>query len=75
VLLEAGDRLVLFTDGITEAESPDGDEFGDDRLVETIVRFRSANPDGLLRTLFDEVTGFAGRHLRDDATVMAAAIR
>ena len=75
VLLEPGDRLVLFTDGITEAESPGGDEFGDDRLVETVVRYRSANPDGLLRSLFDEVTEFAGRHLRDDATAMAAAIR
>jgi serine phosphatase RsbU (regulator of sigma subunit) len=75
VTLGPGDRLVLFTDGITEAESSDGLEFGDDRLLETVVRYRSLNPDRILRCLFDEVTRFAGRHLRDDATAIAVAIR
>ena len=75
VRLDPGDRLVLFTDGITEAESSEGLEFGDERLVETIVRQRSSNADGMLRDLFDEVTRFAGRHLRDDATAIAVVIR
>jgi serine phosphatase RsbU (regulator of sigma subunit) len=75
VTLAPGDRLVLFTDGITEAESSEGLEFGDDRLLETVVRSRSSNPDRILRCLFDEVTRFAGRHLRDDATAIAVAIR
>ena len=35
VRLDPGDRLVLFTDGITEAGSHEGREFGDDRLVES----------------------------------------
>src|SRR5262245_34840104 len=73
--LDAGDCLVLFTDGITEAESSDGAEFGDDRFLETVVRHRSSSPDVLLRGLFDDVTRFAGRHLRDDATALAVAIR
>jgi serine phosphatase RsbU (regulator of sigma subunit) len=73
--LGPGDRVILFTDGITEAESPDGVEFGDDRLLETIVRSGTSNPDGLLRNVFDEVASFAGRHLRDDATAIAVAIR
>jgi serine phosphatase RsbU (regulator of sigma subunit) len=75
VRLDPGDRLVLFTDGITEAESSEGLEFGDDRLLETVVRHRSSNADGMLRGLFDEVTRFAGRHLRDDATAIAVVIR
>jgi sigma-B regulation protein RsbU (phosphoserine phosphatase) len=75
VALDPGDRLVLFTDGITEAESSEGLDFGDDRLLETVVRSRSLNPDRILRCLFDEVTRFAGRHLRDDATAIAVAIR
>jgi len=75
VRLDCGDRLLLFTDGITEAESSEGLEFGDDRLVETVVRHRSSNADGMVRGLFDEVTRFAGRHLRDDATAMAVVIR
>jgi stage II sporulation SpoE-like protein len=73
--LEPGDRLILFTDGITEAESSDGLEFGDDRLLETIARSGTSNPEGVLRNLFDEVASFAGRHLRDDATAIAVAIR
>ena len=75
VTLEPGDRLVLFTDGITEAESSEGLEFGDDRLVETVVRHRSSNADAILRGLFDEITRFAGRHLRDDATAIAVVIQ
>lgn len=75
VRLDPGDRLVLFTDGITEAESSEGLEFGDHRLLEAVVRYRSSNPEGMLRGLFDEVTRFAGRHLRDDATALAVAIR
>ena len=73
--LEPGDRVILFTDGITEAESSEGLEFGDDRLLETIVRSGTSNPDSLLRTVFDELASFAGRHLRDDATAIAVAIR
>jgi sigma-B regulation protein RsbU (phosphoserine phosphatase) len=75
VRLDPGDRLVLFTDGITEAESSEGLEFGDDRFLETVIRHRSSNADGMLRGLFDEVTRFAGRHLRDDATAIAVVIR
>jgi serine phosphatase RsbU (regulator of sigma subunit) len=73
--LDPGDRLVLFTDGITEAESSEGLEFGEDRFLETLVRHRSSDADGMLRGLFDEVTRFAGRHLRDDATAIAVVIR
>lgn len=75
VRLDPGDRVVLFTDGITEAESSDGSEFGDERLLETVVRHRSSNADGMLRGLFDEVARFAGRRLRDDATAIAIVIR
>ena len=36
LLLEPGDLLVLYTDGVTEASSPDGVEFGRDRLVQAV---------------------------------------
>lgn len=36
LLLEPGDVLVLYTDGLTEAQSPSGEEFGRDRLVEAV---------------------------------------
>lgn len=37
-ILEAGDRVLVFSDGITEQENPDGEEFGEARLKETILR-------------------------------------
>jgi sigma-B regulation protein RsbU (phosphoserine phosphatase) len=36
LLLEPGDVLVLYTDGVTEASSPDGVEFGRDRLAQAV---------------------------------------
>ena len=36
--LEPGDRIVLFTDGVTEAGNVDGEEFGEARLVELVSR-------------------------------------
>lgn len=65
--LREGDRLVLYTDGITEALSPAGEEFGEARLIEAI---RCAGPavdaDGLLAN----VLAFAGGTLQDDATIV-----
>jgi serine phosphatase RsbU (regulator of sigma subunit) len=36
LLLEPGDIMVLYTDGVTEASNPDGVEFGRDRLVQAV---------------------------------------
>jgi len=43
VVLEPGDVIVLYTDGLTEAANPDGDEFGIERL-EQVVRKHAAEP-------------------------------
>jgi hypothetical protein len=74
LVLEPGDRLVLFTDGITEAESAAGADFGDNRLIETVRRHRAAAPASIVRALFDEVAIFAGGRFEDDATAIAVAI-
>jgi phosphoserine phosphatase RsbU/P len=73
--LQAGDRLVCFTDGITEATSPSGEEFGEDRLVETIRAHRGDRPDALARTLTERVTAWTGGATQDDATLIVVAIR
>ena len=56
-----GDRLVLFTDGITEAGSHEGREFGDDRLVELAV---AASPSVRARTARFAVPGSQCLHSR-----------
>ena len=75
VTLESGDRIVLFTDGITEAEGRDGDEFGDDRLLETVVSLRHESPWRMVDAIVNRVAGFTGGLFRDDATLLAVSIR
>jgi sigma-B regulation protein RsbU (phosphoserine phosphatase) len=69
-----GDRLVLFTDGLNEAENDAGIDFGDDRLVDTIVQHRTQPAAVLLETVFSRVHEFTGGRFRDDATLIAIAI-
>jgi sigma-B regulation protein RsbU (phosphoserine phosphatase) len=71
-LLEPGDRLLLFTDGITEARSGDGEIFGLDRLVELTERHLASGlptPE-VLRRVVQAVLAHQRGELQDDATVM-----
>jgi phosphoserine phosphatase RsbU/P len=62
-----GSRLVLYSDGITEAENQAGEEYGRVRLQEHFLRTGDASTESLL----DDVRSFAdGSGLRDDATVI-----
>jgi sigma-B regulation protein RsbU (phosphoserine phosphatase) len=72
--LASGDRIVLFTDGFNEAENPDGVDFGDEQLVETVVRHRRQPAGDLLDTVFSRVRDFTGGRFTDDATLIAIAI-
>lgn len=72
--LAPGDRLVLFTDGIVEAEDSCGDEFGDDRLVDVVVRNRRGAAASLVDGIFTEVTRFSSAPLQDDATVVVLSV-
>ena len=74
VRLAPGDRLVLFTDGIVEAGNACGDEFGDDRLIATVVQRRKAPAAALVDGIFDQVTRFTAGPLQDDATVVVLAV-
>jgi phosphoserine phosphatase RsbU/P len=69
-----GDRLVLFTDGITEARNADGDEYEDERLVATLRRHRELPAAQLQQQLFDDVLAFTGGTLQDDATLIVLTV-
>ena len=74
IRLEPGDRIVMFTDGIVEAENPAGDDFGDSRLTDVIVRRRAASATTLVDGIFEQVTRFAAGPLQDDATVVVLSV-
>jgi sigma-B regulation protein RsbU (phosphoserine phosphatase) len=73
VLLAPGDRLVIFTDGLTEARNADDDEFGETRLIDAAVRHRACSAPALQARLVDAVAAFTGGRLQDDATLIVAA--
>jgi sigma-B regulation protein RsbU (phosphoserine phosphatase) len=75
IRLATGDRVVLFTDGIVEAEDACGDEFGDDRLANIVVQRRTATAAALVDGIFDQVTRFTGAALQDDATVLVLSVQ
>ncbi|WP_067498813.1 PP2C family protein-serine/threonine phosphatase [Actinoplanes sp. TFC3] len=70
VLLEPGDTLVLYTDGITEARSADGELFGVDRLGEFVCAQLSTRTPAaeMMRCLIHEIVSYENGELRDDAT-------
>ncbi len=73
LLLEPGDSLVLYTDGVPEGRRADGEFFGDDRMLASVDAHRASAfemVDGLVR----DVSAFQGGHLRDDVAVVAVAV-
>jgi sigma-B regulation protein RsbU (phosphoserine phosphatase) len=71
--LDSGDILALYTDGVTEARSLSGDEFGEERLIDLLLRHRRKPIDDLIRVVLDELTQWvAGSPPHDDLTLVLA---
>ena len=69
--LAAGDILVLYTDGITEAENSQGEEFGMERLSAVIRRDSSLSAEEILSNIFQSAEEFCqGVGFEDDATAL-----
>jgi sigma-B regulation protein RsbU (phosphoserine phosphatase) len=73
--LEAGDRMVLFTDGVTEACVPNGEEFGEGRLLRLIEENHEATAQELQGLILHAAGGFSGGNWHDDATVLVLAVQ
>ena len=74
--LGVGDTLVLFTDGVTEAVSPSGNEFGDARLEQLVTCRRRLRPAELETLILQEVDRFTGvGPQQDDITLVVAHVR
>jgi serine phosphatase RsbU (regulator of sigma subunit) len=70
--LEPGDQIVFFTDGVTEARSPDGTFFGTDRLADLVSRASAGGqpPPETLRRLVHSILDHQAGDLHDDATAV-----
>jgi sigma-B regulation protein RsbU (phosphoserine phosphatase) len=68
------DRLVLFTDGLTEAVDAGGEQFGEERLTQLLSDYRDRTAEELKEIVFNEVGEFCGNTFRDDAALMVVAI-
>ncbi len=69
--LAPGDTLVLFSDGLSEAANALDEEFGEDRLVESVAAECHLDPDALLELLLARVRAFVGDCAQaDDMTAL-----
>jgi serine phosphatase RsbU (regulator of sigma subunit) len=71
IQLDPGDMVVAFSDGLTEAQNAEGEDFGDDRMVAVVQANRNREPAVLLEALLQEANGFRGAaDQNDDLTVL-----
>ena len=73
--LAAGDTLVVFTDGVSEATSDDGDEFGEDRLIALLQQHADQPAPALLDAIVAAVGDHSGAEQYDDLTLIVARVR
>ena len=66
----SGDRLLLFTDGVTELRNAAADEFGEDRLIELLIQNRELEAEQLRDRIVQAVVDFSGGEFQDDATLL-----
>ncbi|HEX7150419.1 MAG TPA: SpoIIE family protein phosphatase [Thermoanaerobaculia bacterium] len=73
VSLVAGDTLVLFTDGVTEARNRDEEEYGETRLID-VVRGARGGAAVVVRDIVESVRVFSGGIAHDDVTIVAVKV-
>jgi sigma-B regulation protein RsbU (phosphoserine phosphatase) len=69
--LEPGDLLVLYSDGVTEAQNAAEEEYGAERLLEVVRAAASESPDVMIARILASIDGFAGDAPQfDDITLL-----
>lgn len=71
--MESGDLLLFYTDGVTEPENEYGEMFGEERLIETVLRHRDASGQQIVEAVIEAVHDWTGAaDLQDDMTMLIA---
>jgi len=71
--LRAGDRLVFYTDGITDRQGPDDEMYDPDRFAAALTRIGAVAPAAVVREVVAELDRFAGGHEPDDDQTLLVA--
>jgi sigma-B regulation protein RsbU (phosphoserine phosphatase) len=75
VKLESGDRLLVYSDGAVEAQSTNGEEFGEQRLAEILENTAHLSPQEALPQMELAIQQHSGVSLFDDCTLFMASLR
>lgn len=75
VNLAPGDRLLLFTDGVSEAQNSDAQEFGEERLIQLLMKSRNLGSADLQEKLIATVAEFCGGNFHDDVTMIVMSVQ
>ncbi|PKL19536.1 MAG: hypothetical protein CVV49_00430 [Spirochaetae bacterium HGW-Spirochaetae-5] len=68
-----GDLIIIYSDGLTEARSCTGEQFGKNRLSEAVALSSRSNAESVLNSIMDSFNNFTGKNKAgDDITVIAA---
>ncbi len=71
IKLNSGDILFLYSDGLIEAENPDGEQYGEKRLATLLKNEREEDIPRLLNRIAHDLKDFAGEKLADDCSFLA----
>jgi sigma-B regulation protein RsbU (phosphoserine phosphatase) len=72
--LQSGDRVILFTDGVTEAGNPGKEEFGEQRLLEVLGAHRTATPAEIKNKVLGALADFNRSNWHDDVTLLILSV-
>ena len=74
IAIGTGDRIICYTDGVTEAHNALDEEYGEERLIAAAVANRACSAPALQARLADDVATFTSGAFQDDATLIVLAI-
>ena len=73
--LKKGDIFIQYTDGVTEATNIRGEEFSEERLIESIRNSKAKNSGDVIKKIVDTLKKFTGKtKLRDDMTIVSFSV-
>jgi sigma-B regulation protein RsbU (phosphoserine phosphatase) len=76
IMLQEGDTVFVYTDGVLDALNANGEEFGMNRLLETLGAHREATPQAMVDAVLAALAAFVGGEPQhDDITLLALACR